>query len=277
MSEVFAPLEIDTGEVIQLLTEFLRNEVEKVGYSRVIFGLSGGVDSAVVAALAARAFPPDSIHAILMPYQTSTESSKDDARAVCTFLGLEPVISDISPQIDAYFSHDASATPSRRGNKMARERMTVLYDLSERYRALVVGTSNKSELLLGYGTIFGDMAHAINPLGDMYKTQVFTLAKALDLPDQVRTKPPSADLWEGQLDEQELGFTYHEADQILYYLVDERRSPEEIEAIGHDRRIVHEILQKVKQNQYKRRLPVIAKLGPRTIDRDFRYARDWGH
>ncbi len=277
MTDTFTPLEIDTDEVIQLLTEFLRNEVEKVGYSRVVFGLSGGVDSAVVAALAAKVFPREAVHAILMPYRTSTESSKEDALAVCTHLDLEPVISDITPQIDAYFSTDPSATPSRRGNKMARERMTVLYDYSERYRALVVGTSNKSELLLGYGTIFGDMAHAINPLGDLYKTQVFALAGALTLPEQVRTKPPSADLWEGQLDEQELGFTYREADQILYYLVDERRSPEEIEALGFDSKIVNEILQKVKQNQYKRRLPVIAKLGPRTIDRDFRYARDWGH
>ncbi len=277
MADTFSPLAIDTEEVILLLTEFLRNEVEKVGYTNVVFGLSGGVDSAVVAALAARAFAKESIHAVLMPYRTSTESSKADALAVCTALGLEPATADITPQIDAYFATDPSATPSRRGNKMARERMTVLYDFSEKYRALVVGTSNKSELLLGYGTIFGDMAHAINPLGDLYKTQVFALAEALDLPEQVRTKPPSADLWEGQLDEQELGFTYHEADQILYYLVDERRSPEEIAALGHEGKIVNEILQKVKQNQYKRRLPVIAKLGPRTIDRDFRYARDWGH
>jgi NAD+ synthase len=191
-------------------------------------------------------------------------------------LGIEHLEIDISPQIDAYFERFPDADQKRRGNKMARERMTILYDQSLAWRALVIGTSNKTELLLGYGTIYGDMASAINPIGDLYKTQVWQLADAVGVPTAIVQKAPSADLWAGQSDETELGFQYRMVDQLLYYLVDRRYSVEELKRQGFDEAFITDIVRRVRENQYKRRLPVIAKLSSRTIDRDFRYPRDWG-
>jgi NAD+ synthase len=269
-------LSIDTEVVTDILLGFIRDEVGKVGFERVVLGLSGGVDSALVAALAARALGPERVIPVIMPYRSSSPESEADARTVCAQLGLEPIVVDISAQVDAYFERFADADRGRRGNKMARERMSVLYDMSWAHRALVIGTSNKTELLLGYGTIHGDMAHALNPLGDLYKTQVFAMARALDLPQRVVEKPPSADLWEGQSDEQELGFQYAVVDMLLYHLVDERRTREELRALGFDDAFMDLVGARLRDNQYKRRLPIIAKLSTRTIDRDFRYPRDWG-
>jgi NAD+ synthase len=269
-------LSIDTDLVHRLLTGFVREEVGKVGFDRVVLGLSGGVDSAVSAAIAVDALGADRVTPVIMPYSSSSPASEADARAVCAALGMEPVVVDISPQIDAYFARFPDADRSRRGNKMARERMSILYDMSMSHRALVVGTSNKTELLLGYGTVHGDMAHALNPLGDLYKTQVWALARALDLPQQVIDKPPSADLWEGQSDEAELGFQYAVVDVLLYHLVDERRTRAELRAMGFGDEFMDMIAARVRDSQYKRRLPLIAKLSARTIDRDFRYPRDWG-
>jgi NAD+ synthase len=165
----------------------------------------------------------------------------------------------------------------RRGNKMARERMTILFDHSARLGALVLGTSNKTELLLGYGTLHGDMASAVNPLGDLYKTQVRQLSRHLGVPAVIVEKQPSADLWEGQTDEAELGFTYEEVDKVLYLLVDQRYEVSEVTAAGlFDEKFVRAVARRIQTSQYKRRLPVIAKISSRTIDRDFRYARDWG-
>jgi NAD+ synthase len=189
---------------------------------------------------------------------------------------MTPTVVDISPQVDAYFERFPDADRGRRGNKMARERMTILYDMSWAHHALVIGTSNKTELLLGYGTLFGDMASALNPLGDLYKTQVFALARTVDLPQQVISKAPSADLWEGQSDEEELGFAYERVDSLLYYMVDERRTGAELRALGFDDSFIDQVGLKVRGSQYKRRPPIIAKLSARTIDRDFRYPRDWG-
>jgi NAD+ synthase len=270
-------LSIDTDVVTEILLGFIRDEVGKVGFERVVLGLSGGVDSALVAALAARALGPENVLPVIMPYRSSSPESEADARTVATRLGLaEPVVADISPQVDAYFDRFPDADRGRRGNKMARERMSILYDMSWAHRALVIGTSNKTELLLGYGTIHGDMAHALNPLGDLYKTQVFAMARALDLPRRVVEKPPSADLWEGQSDEQELGFQYAVVDMLLYHLVDERRTREELRVLGFDDEFMDLVGRRLRDNQYKRRLPLIAKLSARTIDRDFRYPRDWG-
>jgi NAD+ synthase len=269
-------LSIDTEVVTDILLGFIRDEVGKVGFERVVLGLSGGVDSALVAALAARALGPEQVIPVIMPYRSSSPESEADARTVATQLGLEPLVVDISPQVDAYFERFSDADRGRRGNKMARERMSVLYDMSWAHRALVIGTSNKTELLLGYGTIHGDMAHALNPLGDLYKTQVFAMARALDLPQRVVEKPPSADLWEGQSDEQELGFQYAVVDMLLYHLVDERRTRDELRALGFDDAFMDLVGARLRDNQYKRRLPIIAKLSTRTIDRDFRYPRDWG-
>ena len=269
-------LAIDTALVRDLLTDFVRDEVRKAGFERVVVGLSGGVDSALSASLATRALGAQNVLPVLMPYRTSSPASLADARAVCASLGLSPTLIDISPQVDAYFENFPDADRARRGNKMARERMTILYDLSYARTALVLGTSNKTELLLGYGTLHGDMASAINPLGDLYKTQVFALARAMELPEAVLGKVPSADLWEGQSDEEDLGFRYVVVDTLLHHLVDERRRPAELRALGYDDAFLADITRRIRRSQYKRRLPLIAKLSARTIDRDFRYARDWG-
>ena len=192
-------------------------------------------------------------------------------------LGISSLTVDITPMVDAYFALFPDADMVRRGNKMARERMTILFDHSMGQKALVLGTSNKTELLLGYGTLYGDMASALNPLGDLYKTQVRQLARHLGVPPVIVDKQPSADLWEGQTDEAELGFTYEEVDKVLCLLVDQRYEVSELIAEGRfDEKFVRAVARKVQASQYKRRLPVIAKISSRTIDRDFRYARDWG-
>jgi len=242
----------------------------------VVLGLSGGIDSALGAALAQRALGAGNVVPVIMPYRTSSIESERDARAVCDAFGLTPEVVDISPQVDAYFAKRPDADRGRRGNKMARERMAVLYDMSMAHRALVVGTTNKTELLLGYGTVFGDMASALNPLGDLYKTQVWALARHVGIPAQVIDKRPSADLWEGQSDEDELGFAYAVVDVLLHHLVDERRTRDELRALGFDDAFVDDIGRRVRESQYKRRPPLIAKLSARTVDREFRYPRDWG-
>jgi NAD+ synthase len=269
-------LAIDAGFVAGLLRGFIADGVRKVGFERVVVGLSGGVDSSLVTALAVSSLGAANVTAIFMPYRTSDPQSAIDAYAVCQLLDIEPMTVDISAQVDDYFERFPDADRTRRGNKMARERMSILYDHSMAEQALVLGTSNKTELLLGYGTLFGDMASALNPIGDLYKTQVFALARSLDLPQSVLTKPPSADLWAGQSDEEELGIRYAVVDHILHLLVDQRRSKSEVIALGFDRVDVDGVARRVQGSQYKRRPPVIAKLSSRTIDREFRYPRDWG-
>jgi len=272
----FAPLAINPELVKKILIGFVQNEVRKVGFERVVLGLSGGVDSSLVATLAAQALGPKNVLGIIMPYKSSDPKSRTDAQQVIEQLGIESREVDISPQVDAYFAQLRDADQRRRGNKMARERMSILYDQSSAWGALVIGTSNKTELLLGYGTIYGDMASAINPIGDLYKTQVWQLADAVGVPTAIVQKTPSADLWAGQSDEMELGFQYRQVDQLLYYLVDRRYSPEEVSRLGFDPAFVDDITRRVRDNQYKRRLPLIAKLSSRTVDQEFRYPRDWG-
>jgi len=271
-------VEIPTNVALlrKILTTFIRNEVEKVGVRRVVVGLSGGVDSSLSAMLAAEALGSKNVLGIMMPYKTSSSESCAHAELVVKKAPIESLTVDISPQIDAYFARFPDADARRRGNKMARERMTILYDHSARWQALVLGTSNKTELLLGYGTLYGDMASAINPLGDLYKTQVWALADAVGVPEVIVKKDPSADLWQGQTDEGELGFSYRDVDRLLYLMVDERYSRTELIDAGFDRRFVDQVNDRVMNSHFKRRLPVIAKVSQRTIDRDFRYARDWG-
>jgi NAD+ synthase len=260
----------------RLIVAFIRNEFLKVGVRRAVVGLSGGVDSSLSAALAAEALGPQNVLGLIMPYRLSSASSRADAQLVVSKTGIRSLVVDITPQIDAYFERFPEADQRRRGNKMARERMTILYDHSVAFEALVLGTSNKTELLLGYGTVYGDMASAVNPLGDLYKTQVWALAHALGLPQEIVQKQPSADLWVGQTDEGELGFTYRQVDELLFLMVDRRYSREELVGLGLAGHFVDRVAAMVRQSQFKRRLPVIAKLSERTIDRDFRYARDWG-
>lgn len=269
-------LRVNANLLRRILVGFIREEVLKVGVQRVVLGLSGGIDSALVAFLAAEALGPENVHAYVMPYRTSNPESEIHARLAATQLGIHHDVIEITPMIDAYFSRYPNAENMRRGNKMARERMTILYDKSAALSALVLGTSNKTELLLGYGTLFGDMASALNPIGDIYKTQVWQLSEELGVPREIIEKKPSADLWAGQTDEQELGFTYREVDELLYCMVDQRMNRAELVAQGFAPDFIATIYTKVQNSHFKRRLPVIAKVSNRTIDRDFRYSRDWG-
>ena len=270
-------LDIQPQLVEDILVRFLRAEAGKFGFTRALLGLSGGVDSAVSCALAARAFGPKNVLAVMMPYKTSNPDSEGDARQVVTALGVEARKVDISKTVDGYFDTVDVADKVRRGNVMARARMIVLYDLSVEWRGLVIGTSNKTEILLGYSTQFGDAASALNPLGDLYKHQIFQLARHLKLPSSVVDKAPSADLFQGQTDEAELGFTYAEADKLLELMVDQRYSPEDLLAEGFDEAFVTKVARRIALNQYKRLPPVIAKLSERTVNHDFRYLRSWGH
>ncbi len=270
-------LRLDATLAEQILVRFIADAISKFGFTRAVVATSGGIDSALTCALAARALGPDNVLALMLPYRTSNPASRGDAEKLAQVLGVETQAIDVSQAVDGYLEElDGPTTPVRRGNVMARTRMIATYDQSEAFDALVVGTSNKTELLLGYGTLHGDMASAVNPIGDLYKTQVRQLAAALDLPATILEKPPSADLWQGQSDEDELGFTYELADEVLYLLVDEWHTADEVVAGGYDAGLVADIRRRVRQTQFKRRPPVIAKLSDRTIDRDFRYPRDWG-
>jgi NAD+ synthase len=260
----------------RLLVGFLRDEVHKTGTKRVVLGISGGVDSSLVAMLAAEALGAANVLGIGMPYRLSSKESTEHADLVVRASGIESMRVDITPQIDAYFDRFPDADAARRGNKMARERMTILYDHSARIGGLVLGTSNKTELLLGYGTIHGDLASAVNPLGDLYKAQVWNLAEHVGVPSPIIEKPPSADLSPGQTDEGDLGFSYQEVDRLLYAMVDLRYGRDDLVAAGFAPDFIDTVTSRVQRSQFKRRLPVIAKVSTRTIDRDFRYARDWG-
>ncbi len=269
-------LSLNMDLVRTILVGFIRDETRRAGFDRVVLGLSGGIDSTLAAFLAAEALGPAQVTGVLMPYRTSNPRSMDDALKVARLLGIASPVVDISPMVDAYVGPAGIADRLRAGNVMARQRMIVLYDLSSRDRALVLGTSNKTEILLGYGTLHGDMACALNPLGDLYKSQVWQLARAVGVPGDIVGKAPSADLWEGQTDEGELGFSYAEADRLLYYMVDEWNDDAALAAKGFSPELVKRVRAIVRRNQFKRRPPLIAKISNRTVNVDFRYARDWG-
>ncbi|MBC2856077.1 MAG: NAD+ synthase [Cetobacterium sp.] len=269
-------LNLNLEMVENILVDFLREEVNKVGFEKVVLGLSGGIDSAIVAYLAARAFGPENVLGIMMPYKTSSKESVEHAKLVVEDLGIKSELIEITPMVEPYFEMNKDMDGLRKGNRMARERMCILFDYSAKEKALVLGTSNKTELLLGYSTQFGDGASAINPIGDLYKTQIWELSRHMGVPTPLIEKKPSADLWEGQTDESELGFSYKMADEILYRLIDERYTKEEILEEGFESSIIDSIIRRMKMSQYKRKLPVIAKISTRTIGREFRYPRDWG-
>jgi len=276
MEPIRADVTINCELLRKILVGFIENEVHKMGFRRAVIGVSGGVDSALSAFLAAQALGPESVWGLVMPYKTSSPASVAHAQLVVQKLKIHSALIDITPMIDVYFERFPEADALRRGNKMARERMTILYDHSAVLSALVLGTSNKSELMLGYGTLYGDMASAINPLGDLFKTQVWQLARHVGVPEEIMQKKPSADLWEGQTDEEELGFTYEEVDQVLMLMIDKRYEIADLVGAGFDEKFVRKVFEMVQSSQFKRRLPVIAKVSGRTIDRDFRYPRDWG-
>ena len=259
-----------------ILVSFLGDETRNSGFTRGVVGLSGGIDSAVAAYLAVAALGRESVRAVMMPYRTSSKESISDARLVIDALGISSETVDITPMVDPSLAAAKTDDKVRGGNIMARQRMIVLYDISARDSALVIGTSNKTESLLGYGTLWGDVACAINPLGDMYKTQIWQLAEHLGVPRRLIDKKPTADLWAGQTDEQELGFTYADVDRLLYAMIDERRTESELLSTGFDENFLRRVEAMVRRNQFKRRPPLIAKISHRTVNVDFRYARDWG-
>lgn len=269
-------LSINTHLVERILVDFLRREITRAGFSRGVVGLSGGIDSSLACLLAAKALEPKNVLGVRMPYRTSTEESMRHAEMIVQLTGIEERTIPITGMVDAYLETVKDEDQVRRGNVMARTRMMVLYDQSAAFEALVIGTGNKTEILLGYTTLYGDSACALNPLGDLYKTQVRQLARALGIPDEIIEKPPSADLWEGQTDEGELGFTYEQVDRLLFHLIDGRYSNEDCIDLGFSPDFVDQVARRVQRNHFKRVLPPIAKLSHRTVGYDFLYLRDWG-
>lgn len=269
-------LSINTTLAREILTGFIKSEITRVGMSRAIVGLSGGLDSALSCALAAEALGAENVLAVRMPYKLSSRDSLDHAQLLIDQIGVPSKTIEITDMVEPLFKLDPQISKMRMGNIMARERMIVLYDQSEVFKGLVVGTSNKTEILLGYSTMYGDSASAMNPIGDLYKTQVRQLSRAMNIPAPIIDKAPSADLWEGQTDENELGFTYEEVDKLLYLLVDQRYSPQEAIEAGFNEKFVNAVTTRIRRNQFKRMLPPIAKVSNRTIGYDFLYLRDWG-
>ncbi len=269
-------LNINTDLARTTLTGFLHNEITRAGFNHAVVGLSGGLDSTLSCYLAAEALGPQNVLAVRMPYRSSSPESLEHAQLVIDALGVQSLTVPITEMAEPLFAQFPAANSLRRGNVMARLRMIILYDQSEEFRGLVVGTGNKTEILLGYTTLFGDSACALNPLGDLYKTQVRQLSRALGVPEVILAKPPSADLWLGQTDEGELGFTYAEVDRLLYLLVDQRYSPEECVAAGFAKKFVRAVMERVRRTHFKRVLPPVARLSNHTVDYDSPYLRDWG-
>jgi NAD+ synthase len=281
--ELPAELAIDTGIARRVITAFVRAQLQQAGFERAVVGLSGGIDSALVAFLVAEAIGADRLLCVLLPYRASSPASRGDAEEVVRRLGCASELVEITPLVDGYFGHDGvpgtggpdalEASPLRRGNAMARARMLVLYDRSVTWRGLVVGTGNKTETLIGYTTLFGDSACAFNPIGDLYKSQVRQLSVAVGVPDAIIRKAPSADLWPGQTDEAEAGFSYPLLDRLLYWMIDKRRKDEELAAMGFEPALIERIGRMVATSEFKRQVPPVAKLGPRTPGVDYLYPR----
>ena len=271
--EMPAELAIDTSIARRVIAEFIRGQLRQAGFKKTVVGLSGGIDSAVVAYLVAEAIGAERLLAVLMPYRTSSPASRSDAETVVARLGCASEVVDISLMVDAFFANDPDASALRRGNFMARQRMAVLYDRSVTWSGLVVGTSNKTESLIGYTTLFGDSACAFNPIGDLYKSQIRQMAEALGVPEAIIRKAPSADLWPGQTDEAEADISYPLLDRLLFWRVDKRRSVDEVVAMGFERTLVERVDRMIASSEFKRQVPPIAKLGPRTAGVDYLYPR----
>ena len=266
-------LAIDTDVARQVIGQFIRGQLRQAGFDRAVLALSGGIDSALVAYLVAEAIGADKLLCVSMPYRTSSDASRTDAAAVVAALRTPFETIEISPMVDGFFASQPDASALRRGNFMARQRMAVAYDRSVTWGGLVVGTGNKTESLIGYTTLFGDNACAFNPIGDLYKSQVRQLAAAMGVPEAIIRKAPSADLWPGQTDEDEAGFSYPVLDRLLFWRVDKRRSDDEMTALGFDPALVARVDRMIATSEFKRQVPPIAKLGPRTAGVDYLYPR----
>jgi NAD+ synthase len=266
---------IDTAVARQIIGEFIRGHLEQTGFERMVLALSGGLDSALVAYLLAEAIGPHNLKCVLMPYRTSSPESKADAEDVVRHLGCQSEVIDITPMVDGYFAGrgDDGSGKRRLGNFAARMRMAVIYDRSADWRALVCGTSNKTEALLGYTTIYGDNAAALMPIGDLYKSQVRQMSLDMGVPAQILAKPPTADLWPNQTDEGELGMTYEELDRLLYWLVDRRRTHAQLEAMGFRSTDITRVEELMATSEFKRQTPPVAKLTTRTPGVDYLYPR----
>lgn len=269
-------LAVDTEKTKQILADFIRNKVTQAGFSKAVIGLSGGIDSSLSAYLTVEALGPDNVLAVRMPYKTSSSGSLEHAKLVIDNLGVNHLTVPVTDMVDPLFERFPDADHIRRGNAMARARMIVLYDQSQAFDGLVVGTGNKTEFLLGYTTLYGDAACAFNPLGDLYKTQVRQMARALGVPEVIITKPPSADLWVNQTDEGELGFTYDEVDQLLYHLVDQGTAPDDCIAAGFSGQFVKAVINLIRKNSFKRVVPPIARLSDQEISEEFLTFGEWG-
>ncbi|MCM8803894.1 MAG: NAD+ synthase [Candidatus Omnitrophica bacterium] len=255
-------LNINPEKVRDFLVEFLRDELKKANKEVAIFGMSGGVDSTVIGYLCKIAFGRSNTCGIILPYKNTPKISVDHAYLVGRTLGIRYLRFNVTPQIDYYFKNFPQADKIRIGNKIARERMSILYDLSYHFGGIVIGSSNKSEIYLGYGTLFGDLAWLINPIGDLFKTEIYQLAEFLGVPQEILQKKPSAELWEGQTDEDELGFTYRESDPILYYYIEKNMTPDEISNQLRDikKEIIYKVIEQVRKTDFKRKPPKIAKI-----------------
>jgi len=269
-------LDINTDLAAEIISGFIHSETTRAGFSKAVIGVSGGIDSALSCFLAARALGGENVLALRMPYKTSSQASLDHAKLVIDKTGVQSMTIPISDIADGLINQFPDMSKVRQGNIMARCRMIVLYDRSAAFNGLVVGTGNKTEILLGYSTVYGDSACAFNPVGDLYKTQVRQLSRALGVPDVIIDKAPTADLWAGQTDEGELGFTYAEVDQLLYLLVDERYTPDECIQAGFDKKFVGTVVKRIQRSHFKRIMPPIAKVSSRTVGYDFPHLRDWG-
>ncbi|UCE66204.1 MAG: NAD+ synthase [Candidatus Zixiibacteriota bacterium] len=267
--------DLDCDKTVKRLTDFIKLELSKTGLNRLVLGISGGVDSALVAFLSAKAAGAENLVGVMLPYKTSDPQNEKDAENLIFHLGLKKYRIDITAQIDIYFEQFPDADKNRRGNKMARERMSVLYDISALEKAVVIGTSNKTEIFLGYGTIYGDLACAFNPLGDLYKTHVRSLARHIGVPANIVNKTPSADLFRGQTDEGDFGFSYEDIDRLLFSLVDKGMTPEQCENEGFSRAMVKRVIQLMISNEFKRNSPPVAKLSDYSAGIDFRCPREW--
>jgi NAD+ synthase len=269
-------LTVDPFVAVGLIIDFLGGHFEKKGFTDAVLGVSGGVDSAVGAALAVEALGADHVAGLAMPAEESDPASLADAEKIAALYGFQLLLRPVGSVISAFFEGATDIGNVRLGNAAARARMMRLFDYSYEHHALVIGTSNKTELLLGYGTWYGDLASSINPIGDLYKTQIRQLAGFLGVPDEVIEKPPSADLWPGQTDEGELGFTYEEVDQLLYLMIDCDYSFESLTEHGFAPGFIKRVVDRITSSQFKRSLPTIAKLSAKTVGIDFHLSRDWG-
>lgn len=246
---------LEPEKVLPRILNFIRERTVAAGKTDLVVGLSGGLDSAVATYLAVRALGKKNLTAFLMPYKTTSPDSGEDARLVASELDIAYEVIEITPIVDAYFELFPQADRKRKGNFMARARMAVLYDQSAARDALVLGTGNRTEALLGYTTLWGDMACAFTPLGDLYKTQVRQLAAYLGVPDRIIEKPPSADLWQEQTDEGELGLAYEDIDRLLYHLLDLGSGEAELERKGFAPSFIRKVRDMIEASSFKRSMP----------------------